>query len=213
MAKYIILGAGGFGRELGEYLQDCLRDGALSGEFLGYLDDTIPAGALTKMGDKVLGPITSEALVPDVKFLIGLGDPSSRSEIFCVYKKKGASFETLVHPSAYNSSSSVIGEGGILCPYSFVGSCAKLKQNCLLNIYASVGHDCKLGDSSVLSPYATLNGNVTLNKLCFLGTKAVVTKGCTVGEFSKISSAAVVYNDLPDHSLAFGNPARMKKTI
>ncbi len=210
MVNYIILGAGGFGQELGEYLHDCLREGVLNGEFAGYLDDTIPAGSLVKTGGRVLGTFATKMAIKEYKFLIGLGDPETRSRVFEEYKAKGATFETLIHPSAYKSSSGIISEGGILCPFSFLGSCSFMEQNCLVNIYSSVGHDCHIGSHCVMSPYATINGHVTLKSQVFLGTKAIVTKGYKLGTNSKISAASVVYNDVPDNAIAFGNPARMK---
>ncbi|WP_417430178.1 hypothetical protein [Kiloniella sp.] len=211
MTKYIILGAGGFGRELREYLEDCLLKGGLKGEFSGYLDDTLSKETLTKNGDMILGGFDENLPISEFKFLIGLGDPKSRSKVFNIYKNKGAFFETLIHPSAYKSASAEVCEGGILCPFSFLGSGAYVGQNCLLNIYSSVGHDSCLGSHSVLSPYATVNGDAILQDEIFLGTKAVITKNCKVGDEVKVSAGSVVYSDLPSRTMAFGNPARMKK--
>ncbi|MFD2207958.1 NeuD/PglB/VioB family sugar acetyltransferase [Kiloniella antarctica] len=213
MDKYIIFGAGGFGKEIAEYLYDSLGEGVLTGELVGFLDDTIPVGSMVSAEAKVLGSFDTNLPIDEFKFLIGLGDPRARANVYRKYKNKGAAFQTLIHPSAYMSSSGSIEEGSILCPFSFFGSCSHMEQNSLLNIYSSVGHDCKVGAHTVLSPYATLNGNVTLNSEVFIGTKAVITKECILGQASKVAAASVVYNDVPDGSLAFGNPARIKKTI
>jgi acetyltransferase-like isoleucine patch superfamily enzyme len=60
----------------------------------------------------------------------------------------------------------------------------------------------------VISPYGIANGGSVIGDRVFFGTHAVVTPGKKVGSQSKIAAAAVVYRDVPDLSLASGNPAK-----
>ncbi|WP_421781089.1 acetyltransferase [Kiloniella litopenaei] len=211
MNQYIIIGAGGFGHELEEYLRDCFNAGGLKGEFIGYLDDTFSPNTLTKSKSRVLGGLNYDFPIGEFKFLLGLGDPESRSVTFASFVSRGAKFETLIHPSVYKSSSAQVGDGSILCPFSFLGCNSCVNKNSLLNIYSSIGHDCDIGPHSVLSPYATLNGGVVLGTETFLGTRATITQNCHVGSQTKISAGSVVYTNLPDAAIAIGNPARIKK--
>jgi UDP-2-acetamido-3-amino-2,3-dideoxy-glucuronate N-acetyltransferase len=41
-----------------------------------------------------------------------------------------------------------------------------------------------------------------------IGAGTVVLPGVTVGEFAMVGAGAVVTNDVPDHGLVYGNPAR-----
>lgn len=43
-----------------------------------------------------------------------------------------------------------------------------------------------------------------------LGAHSVIMCGITVGKFAMVGSGAVVTKDVPDHALAFGNPARIQ---
>ncbi len=43
-----------------------------------------------------------------------------------------------------------------------------------------------------------------------VGGAVVVLPGVTIGRFAMIGSGAVVTGDVPDHGLAYGNPARLK---
>jgi acetyltransferase-like isoleucine patch superfamily enzyme len=43
-----------------------------------------------------------------------------------------------------------------------------------------------------------------------VGGGVVVLPGVTIGRFAMVGSGAVVTNDVPDHGLVYGNPARLK---
>lgn len=50
---------------------------------------------------------------------------------------------------------------------------------------------------------------VSIGKGCFIGSGAIVLPGVTIGDFVTVQPASVVTTDLPDRSLAGGNPARV----
>jgi acetyltransferase-like isoleucine patch superfamily enzyme len=43
-----------------------------------------------------------------------------------------------------------------------------------------------------------------------LGAKSTIRCGVTIGEWAMVGSGSVVTRDLPNHALAFGNPARVR---
>ncbi|WP_020592196.1 hypothetical protein [Kiloniella laminariae] len=211
MKKIVILGAGGFALELQGYISDCLAVGALTGEFLGFLDDTIPVGTHLSSKWGVLGGIVDHKPDPDLLYYIALGNPVDRRHLYSVLKAQGGEFGVLKHPSAYISSAAKLGEGAILCPFAFAGPLSQINENVLINIYGSVAHHSEVGKHSVLSPYATLNGHSSVGEAVFLGTSSVVTSNVSVGSLVKVAAGSVVYNNLSENAEAFGNPARVKK--
>jgi acetyltransferase-like isoleucine patch superfamily enzyme len=48
---------------------------------------------------------------------------------------------------------------------------------------------------------------------CWIGQNAVVLKGVTIGRESIIGANSVVTHDVPAHSVAAGNPARVIKKL
>lgn len=211
MCNILIIGAGGLGREVKEYLLELLAVEGSQDQFIGFLDDTYKKNNITSNGDIVHDTVREHVPSEENKYILAIGDPIARGEIFSHYKQKGAVFYTLVHPKAYRSASSVIEEGSILCPFSFVGAGSMLSANVLINIYASVGHDCNIGQSTVLSPYASTNGNAMLENQVFLGSGAVITSGVQILSNSKVAAGSVVYSNVPTGATALGNPARLKK--
>ncbi|MGZ5367599.1 acyltransferase [Aeromicrobium sp.] len=56
-------------------------------------------------------------------------------------------------------------------------------------------------------------GPTIIGDNCWLGANVVVTSGVTIGERCVIGANAVVTRDIPPHSVAAGNPARVIRTI
>lgn len=52
---------------------------------------------------------------------------------------------------------------------------------------------------------------VFLRKGCYIGAQSIIMPGVTVGEFSVVGAGSVVTYDIPPYSIAFGNPARVKR--
>ena len=48
---------------------------------------------------------------------------------------------------------------------------------------------------------------------CFIGGNVVICPGVTIGKGSTIGAGSVVTRDIPEYSVAAGNPARVTKTI
>ncbi len=54
---------------------------------------------------------------------------------------------------------------------------------------------------------------ITIGKNCWLGGSVIVLPGVTIGDGSVIGAGAVVTKDIPENSVAVGNPAKVIKTI
>ncbi len=54
-------------------------------------------------------------------------------------------------------------------------------------------------------------GNVKIGEGCWLGENVLVLPGKKIGKKCIIGAGAVVSHDIPDYSLAVGNPARVVK--
>jgi sugar O-acyltransferase (sialic acid O-acetyltransferase NeuD family) len=205
----IIVGAGGFGREVYQYARDCWPGIGLIVK--GFLDDNLEALGEQRLPQTVVARVDEYAVQPADCFAIAVGNPQSRRALVERLRNSGARFVSIVHPLAYVAPTASLGEGCILAPFAFVGPDSDVGAFSVLNTYASCGHDAKTGAYSVLSPYAVLNGNVELGDEVFLGTHATVIPGKKVGARSKLAAGCVVFKDVPERSLATGNPASSRQ--
>jgi len=208
--RLVIIGAGGFGREVLAYARDAGRDYVDGARFEGvdFLDDRADALDGFPVEARVLGAIDDGPLGPEDRVIVAVGDPAARFALVQRLRARGATFATVVHPTAYVAPAARIGAGTVLAPFAFVGPSARIGEHCALNTYASAGHDAVIGRYGVLSPYAVINGAVRLHDGVFMGTHATVVVGNEVGAWSKIAAGAVALRDVAAGSLVLGNPGK-----
>ncbi len=209
--RIVIVGAGGFGREVLQWARDAWPDQAsLIGGFLS--DDPRRLDGFTT-GVGILSIVQDYRPVQGDYLLLGIGVPYSRRRVADHLMALGGRFLTLVHPHAVVAATAVIGEGSIVCPFSLVSDSSRLGRCVLVNYHASLGHDAVAGDYAVLSPYATLGGGARVEDEVFLGLHASVGPGRSVGARSKVSANSCVLATAPPDSLVFGVPGRVSPRV
>ena len=174
--KRLIIGAGGFGRELRELL-------ALHAdlELVGFLDDVRPDPAGPSLAAPYLGPIDSADHL-DVPCLLGIGYPRPKRIVHGAMQRVGRELAApLLHPRAelgrdVHLADGVIATGGVAATTSIqLGPCVSLHPGCLL------GHDVVCDPYVAVMPGATVSGDVTLEEGVSVGTSATILQGVTVG--------------------------------
>lgn len=165
------------------------------------------------LGQRILGRTTDWQPAPDERFVLAIGNPVLRWRLARELTERGARFETIIHPMAYVASTASIGTGCIIAPFATVGANSSLSEQVLLTYYASVAHDAQVGAGSALSPHSVANGGSRLGTATFLGTAAVVNPGVTVGDHAKVAAGSIVYRNVPERSLASGNPAKARPLL
>lgn len=204
----VIVGAGGFGREVFQYVLDTFPSGTHAPS--GFVDDRPDPTRLKELGWPYLGTVTSFVPRDDDRLVVAIGEPRVRLRVARSLAARGARFLTLVHPRAYVAASARIGEGSVIAPFACVGAGAVLGEHVQVHFCASAAHDTIIGDGAALSPYAAVNGGAVLGEGVFLGTRATINPLKQVGAFAKIAAGSVVYRDVPAAALVAGNPAKAR---
>jgi len=207
----VIVGAGGFAGEVMHWLRAAWpeRSHAVAG-FLG-----LPSAGETpaRFELPLLGDPEHFDPQPRDRFLLAIGIPETRRRIAERLTARGATFETLVHPTAIVAGTASIGVGSIVCPYAIVSDAARLGRFTILNYHSSVAHDAALGDFCVVSPYATLGGGATLGEDAFLGLHASVAPHRRLGSRSRVSAQSCALHDVPDDTLVYGVPGKVASRL
>lgn len=209
-ASLVIIGAGGHGIEVASYCEG--RDDV---RLLGFIDEARPRGrrenAQVLGGFDALRRICEDARSGPVHYITAVGDNATRKALVEKLTALGlANLRpwTLVHSTAFPGVRVAIGEGTCLAPHSLATTAARIGAHCILNVNASVSHDCVIGDFCNLNPGSVVCGNVTLGEGCYVGAGAVIKERITVGPWTTVGAGAVVVRDLPGHVTAKGVPAR-----
>jgi len=205
--RILIVGAGGFGRELLRWARDAWPDHAAA--IAGFLSaDPWPPAHRDRGLPIVADPAVYEPRPGDA-FLLGIGIPRVRRAVAEALEARGAEFLTLVHPTALVAETAVIGAGAVICPLAIVSDGCRLGRFALLNYHTSLGHDAAAEDFAVLSPGAALGGGAVVEADAFLGLNASVGPGRRVGRGSKLAANSCALSDAPADSIVHGVPGRI----
>jgi len=199
ISSVVIAGAGGFGMEIFDYLeQQALRVGA---PVAGFIDDTpgapLPAGIHTAH----LGKIDDFQPADGQVVVVAVGSVSGRRAVLERLWRRGVRTPPFVADHALVSSAAQLGNGTVVCPFSIVNRNARLGDGVAVNVHCSVGHGALVGDHSILSPYAALNGNATVGRDCFLGTRATIYPNIGIGNGCVVDSHTGVRADAGDRQM------------
>lgn len=213
-APLVIVGMGGFGREVHEIVDAVNQASDEEGQrydLLGFLDDDPAAKELEeRRGISHLGPASTLAsLPPEVQYVIAIGSPTVRRRIDEMVVRSGREAATLVHPSAVvGRRGIVLGPGSIVCASAVVATDITFGRHVHVNMGATVGHDAVCRDYVTISPNAAVSGNVELSTEVFVGTGAVIIQDRRVGAGSVVGAGSAVMHDLGPNITAVGVPAR-----
>lgn len=210
MKPLIIIGAGGTGRELLDFIKG-LNEQSPTYEIVGFLDDNPQKEGTQVNGVRVLGPLCLAKDFSSTFFLDALGSPTnyrSRKEALIQAGMESAPFETFIHPSSIISTNTKIGLGCVIYPYSIVGPNCELGAHVTLLAHSIVHHDTTIGDFSILASGVRIAGRVVIDKNCYVGASSSILGSVHLGEGSLIGMGSNVIESVPSGAIVAGNPAR-----
>ena len=205
--RLIIVGAGGFGREVLQWARASWP--AHQEKIAGFLSDDPRRLDATSCRLPILADPAAFAPREGDYLLLAIGIPGVRRHVAEDLLARGGKFLTMIHPTAIIGESARIDPGTVICPYAIVSDSAQAGRFTLLNYHSSMAHDSITGDFAVLSPYATLGGGATAADDSFLGLHAALGPGVSLGARAKLAAQSALLHDAPADALAFGVPARI----
>lgn len=199
----VIIGAGGFGREVLDLIE---ADPAWG--FAGFVDDGSPdLDLLARRGASLLGSV---ALLEGIEaqYLIGVGDGGTRRSIDTQASAWGREAASISHASAHWGGDSMGGPGLIVCANASITTNVLMGRHVHVNLNVTIGHDCRIADYVTLNPGCNISGNVNIGEGATVGTGAAVIQGITIGAGATVGAGAVVVRDVEPGTTVVGVPAR-----
>lgn len=196
---FVIVGAGGFGHELHDWIH-AYRPG---GVFRGFLDDD-------PSKDGVIASLDSWA-GQGIDCYCGVGSGVVRRKIVGKFKSKDAFFTSLISPMSQIAASSHLGPGVILLGNSSVASGTTVGEGGLIQGFSAIGHDVVCGSFVSIYSFVFIGGGVHIGDGVSIYPHAVVLPGIKIGSNSVIGAGSIVVSDVPENVTVFGNPAKIIK--
>ena len=102
-----------------------------------------------------------------------------RTKLFVCYEllARGATFITLIHPSAIIGRDNKIGQGCVFCPRTTITTNVTLGDFVTLNASSGIGHDALIGNGVTLSAYCDVTGNTVLGEGVFRDAHSIEVDG------------------------------------
>lgn len=207
MKRVIIVGAGGFGREVYSWARahpDCGK----AWEITGFLDDNSRALESFNYEVPILGPVAAHQTESDERFLCAIGSPAVKRSVCQQLLDRGGVFLTLVHPSVIMGRNVQLGRGVVLCPGVVLTCDISVGDFAMINCLSSAGHDVRIGDWATISAHCDMTGRTELGEMAFMGSGARLLPGKKVGPRALVGAGSVVLSNVRADSKVFGNPAR-----
>ncbi len=209
----VIFGAGGFGREVLQLIDD-INEGQPTWHCVGFIVDASYDDKSTIHGLSILGDTEWLVSNPDIHVVVAVGSSSARWRITNLIKTKCKNkFATLVHPRAWIGKKVEIGCGSIICAGALITTDIIIGEHVHVNIGSTIGHDTIIYDYVTLNPGVNISGNVVLHKGVEMGTGSIAIPRCKIGEWSTIGAGSVILKSIKDNSVAVGVPSRVIKEM
>ncbi|MBD3947184.1 acetyltransferase [Nocardioides ganghwensis] len=209
----VIVGAGGFGREVIDVV-DAINAQAAAPEWeiVGVVDDSpteINLKHLERRGTPFLGGTEKPFSWPEpVYYVVGIGNPRVRRLIADRYDAAHLKAATLVHPAVTQGFDVRIGAGSVVCAGVRLTTNISLGRHVHLNLNVTVGHDTTLEDFVSVNPLASISGDCVIEDDVLVGVAGVVLNGLTVGRGATVGGSACVVRDVTPGLVVKGVPAK-----
>lgn len=213
MIPLVVVGAGGFGREVLDIVDavNAVCD-APQFDLLGVVDDGPSATNLKLLERRAvpyLGTVQELTARPmPVSFVIGIAHPGHRRTIDARLTTAGHQAVNLQHPAASLGSAVSLGPGSIICAGARLTTNIALGRHVHVHVNATIGHDSALGDYASVYPQSAVSGNCSLANGTTIGANATVLQGLKVGVGAFVGAGAVVVTNVPRGAVVKGVPAR-----
>jgi sugar O-acyltransferase (sialic acid O-acetyltransferase NeuD family) len=143
-------------------------------------------------------------------FTIAVGGPINRRKLYNKMIELGGEYCSTISPNSIIGHYDIkLGNGSNIMSSTFISNSVKLGIGVVVNVNATVGHDCSIGEFTEISPGVNISGNCHIGSLTTIGTNATILPKVNIGNNVVIAAGSMVKNDIPDNTVAVGYPARV----
>lgn len=207
MKHLVIIGAGGFGREVHNMAPFCWGYGE---KFVikGFINDITDALDGFEGYAPIIGTIKDYMPQEDDVFICAIGDIAGRKKCVNMLLERGAEFINLVHKTGGWDRNTKVGIGCILGMRVGISCDCKIGDFTIFQDECLVGHDTVIGEFCHFHARAFIAGRVEIGNNVHVGPYALVHPGKKVGADATIGAGSFVIRNVKSGRTVYGNPAK-----
>lgn len=181
-------------------------------DIIGIIDSVKKVGSVVE-SYPIIGNIDNLAELA-VKFginkgFISIGTNWIRMKVFKDIQIKVSNFEfiNLIHPTAVFGKNIVLGKGILIGALAYISSNCEIGDFCLIHQKAHLGLFNKMEYYSSISLGSLTGGKVKIGFCSAITLRVIVNDRINIGSNTVIGSGSLVLKDVPNNSVAYGQPA------
>ena len=206
MNNLIIIGAGGFGREMFGAAREAVGFGEQF-RIKGFLDGN--PGALDGFSGypAIIGSPETYEIESDDVFITALGGIAARRRCVGFVEARGGKFISVIHRTASLGPNVVVGEGSFVAHNVVLTADVKVGRHACVFHGSVIGHDTTLGDYSHVYSLVSIGGGVHIGDGAAVFPGAKVVPRVEIGDGAVVGIGSAVIKDVAPGVTVFGVPA------
>ena len=207
MKNLIIIGAGGYGREIYNLAKQTKLHNK---EYIikGFIDDNCQALNGYHKYPNIISTVKEYKVDKDDVFICAIANIEIKKRIITELKQVGSKFINLIHPSARVHENTILGEGIIIADNSTISCDCIISDYVTINSSVCIAHDVKIGNFTNIYAFVFLGGNVTVSSDVSIYTRATIIPNISIDEKSTIGACSLVIKNVEKKQTVFGIPAK-----
>lgn len=208
MKHLIIIGVGGFAREVYWYAQESLGYGE-DWDIKGFLDGDVKLASeeYEKLDLPVLGNVATYAIEADDVFTCAIGDGEIRKKLTDTIRARGGEFINVIHKTARIQGHVQMGIGNILAAHTHLHDHVVVGDFNIFNVGSGSGHDGRIGSYVSFMGASGLCGFASAGDFSYWATGALALPHAVVEDHVNLGVGTVVFKRAKAGRHMFGNPA------
>jgi sugar O-acyltransferase (sialic acid O-acetyltransferase NeuD family) len=206
MKNLLIVGAGGFGREVYNLAIHCKEHGS-NFNIKGFLDDNDKALDGFKGYPKILSNLKDYLIEKDDVFVCAIGTIDIKKSACNLILNKGGEFINLIHPTSFINQNVKIGIGVIVFMNSNISNDCIIQDFVTIQGFVGLGHDTQIGKWCHINTYSFTGGGVNIGDEVLVNTRSTILPKVKVFSGATIGACSLVIRNVKENTTVFGVPA------
>ena len=202
MNNLVIIGAGGFGREVFNLAVHC-NEVNNNLKIKGFIDDNIAALDNFKGYPPILSSIKGYKIEKDDVFVCAIGNIQLKKDLCLHIIELGGTFISLIHPSSRINQNANIGNGVLVFMNTNISNDCFIDDYVTIQGYVGLGHDTMIGKWSHINTYSFTGGGVRIGEEVLLNTRSTILPNVKICSKTIVGACSLVVRNIKEPITVF----------
>lgn len=202
----IIIGAGGFGRELLSFINHSRKFKGNVPNIVGFVDDNRTALDPFNLDLKVIDSLSNNDLNRYESILLAINSSEVKRTIFS--NTEPSKIQGFAHHTCIFGDRAKIDQSVVLFSNVLISCDTEVSKGVFINCGSQIGHDVFIDEFTNIMANVDLGGNCRIGKNVLIGTGSTIYPGVKIADNTIIGAGSVVFRNIKESGTYVGNPAK-----